>query len=153
MFDQSCRKASVAVSNLNNFEVGLSIGMQINLFLLLGTITTSPSLTAWLGEHCAPYRPWFMSDTAVVLSSNSSTVILDWFLVKAHTARLAAWISRQLMCHSFSQEFHGPPVLTPFKVAPHPVRDASDSIQYDIWSLPFHWTFPISVGQVFCRPF
>ena len=58
------------------------------------------------------------------------------------TTRLAAWISRQFMCHPCSSGLQGPPVWTLLEVAPHPIREASDSIEMFCWGIirffPFH---------------
>ena len=63
--------------------------------------------------------------TAVVLSRHTSN---NMFFAKVWTARIAARSSKQFMCTFLFILDQGPPVLWWEHVAPHPVRDASDSI-------------------------
>lgn len=68
--------------------------------------------------------------------------------MKVWTARLAAWISKQLMCQRLSWALQAPTVLTPLDVAPHPrIR-----LYHYVRVRDLHEALPIPLRQVIYPP-
>ena len=83
--------------------------------------------------RCDKSREWlppnlFKKEIAVILSIRRRTEVDILFEQNACKARNAAFISSKFMCSDCSEAVHGPPIFTPWQLAPQPRLEASDSM-------------------------